>query len=564
MNKPLDKEIEHLRREIASLKKENKILRKKSKEHTFYEDAALDDKLFRMTFENASDGICIIKLEDGVHPKIVNANKVALKNHGYTLEEVKKTSFYDVVLGEAKEKITEGLEKLLKGESLQFEASFVRKDGKKILLEISSRLIHIHDVPYIYFIERDTGEQNKVMEHNKKALEAVQESEENYRLLFYDSPLAIYIANPKGEIIDANKTLLNLLGSPSLKATKQINILKFKPLVDIGYAEKFREALQKGETIRADMFYRSKWGKSAYLSSTIAPIKNNKGVYDRVYTVMEDITQRKIVEKALIKSKEELQKLNSNLKELVDAEVRKNREKDRMMIIQAKQAAMGEMIGNIAHQWRQPLNDIGLTIQDLQDSYEYNEFSEESLKKAVDQVMNRLHYMSQTIDDFRNFFRSDKEKVRFSLSHSIHRSFSLVRASYKNSYIDIIFAINDDIYYKGYPNEFSQAVLNILNNARDVLVERKTKRPLVKVGLEYSGNDIVITIFNNGGAIPNDIIEKVFEPYFTTKEKLRGTGLGLYISKTIIERNMGGSLTVRNVSDGVEFVIILSEKDEND
>jgi len=558
------KEIQRLKKKIVELKDENALLKARINERSTNFNSPAGDELIRLTFDNALDGICIGELNEDGCMRILDVNHAALENHGYTLEEVQNRSLQNFHSKSISDTIAGQISQLLAGKSFSFTSSCLQKNGNEILLEISSRVVRIQGVPYIYIIEKDVTEKQKVINQNKLSLEALQESEENYRLLFHESPLAMYVSNPDGEILDANKTLLNLLGSPSLEATKKINILKFQPLIDVNYAEKYREAYNTGKPIKFDVYYQSKWGKAAYISSTIAPIKNKEGEYDRIYTVMEDITQRKNIEDALIKSKEELQRLNKNLEDIVAEEVEKNREKDRMMIIQAKQAAMGDMIGNIAHQWRQPLNDIGLSIQDLQDSYEFNEFSEEALNSTVEHVMDRLQYMSRTIDDFRNFFRSDKEKVLFSLSHAIHHSFSLVRASYKNSFVNSVLSINKDVFYKGYLNEFSQAVLNILNNARDVLVERKVEKPLVKLSLETKENKIYIKIANNGGEISDEIIDKIFEPYFTTKEKVSGTGLGLYISKTIIERNMGGELSVHNTTDGVVFVIVLDNNVEND
>ncbi|OQX81249.1 MAG: hypothetical protein B6D64_02220 [Bacteroidetes bacterium 4484_276] len=268
-----------------------------------------------------------------------------------------------------------------------------------------------------------------------------------------------------------------------------------------------------------------------------------------------EISERKLAEKSLQDSEEKLRTLNIKLKEKVVLEVAKSREKDRVMLVQSKQAAMGEMIGNIAHQWRQPLNDIGLYVQNIQDKYEYGELSEDALAQTVEKTMDKLEYMSQTIDDFRNFFRSDKNKKKFLLKDSIDKTLSLTEAGFKNNFIEINLYLQDNIYITGYPNEFSQAVLNILNNAKDILVERKIEGPQVKINLSRQEKNVILTVSDNAGGIDENIIDKIFEPYYTTKGKLTGTGLGLYISKTIIERNMMGSLTVRNIKDGAEFKI---------
>jgi PAS domain S-box-containing protein len=231
------------------------------------------------------------------------------------------------------------------------------------------------------------------------------------------------------------------------------------------------------------------------------------------------------------------------------------REKDQMLLQQSRQAAMGEMIGNIAHQWRQPLNALGLKVQQLPLCYDHGEFTREFLVKNVTSSMELIKHMSKTIDDFRNYFRPDKEKVTFYLSESITDTLSLVNASFKDQNIDIeILAKHDAVIY-GYRNEFAQVLLNILNNARDALIEREIKDPRVTITICGESKRAILTVTDNAGGIPEEILGKIFDPYFSTKGPQAGTGVGLYMSKSIIEKNMGGTLTVRNITDGAEFRI---------
>jgi PAS domain S-box-containing protein len=231
------------------------------------------------------------------------------------------------------------------------------------------------------------------------------------------------------------------------------------------------------------------------------------------------------------------------------------REKEQMLLQQSRQAAMGEMISNIAHQWRQPLNALGLTVQQLPLFYDLGEFTREFLEKNVNSSMKLIQHMSKTIDDFRNYFRPDKEKVKFYLSESITDTLSLVNASFKDQNIDIeIIAKHDAVIY-GYRNEFAQVLLNILNNARDALIEREIKDPRVTITICEESNRAILTVTDNAGGIPEENLSKIFDPYFSTKGPQAGTGVGLYMSKNIIEKNMGGTLTVRNIGDGAEFRI---------
>ena len=255
---------------------------------------------------------------------------------------------------------------------------------------------------------------------------------------------------------------------------------------------------------------------------------------------------------------EELQETYLELEMQTEERVRameELREKEQMLIHQSRQAAMGEMIGNIAHQWRQPLNALGLTVQQLLMFYDLGELSRDCLDKSVLQSMELIQHMSRTIDDFRNYFRPDKEKVDFKVREAITNTLSLIEDSFKNQRIGIeVVAKNDPAIY-GYPNEFAQALLNILNNARDALTEREIDDPRVTITICSEEGCAVVTVADNAGGIPEEIICKIFDPYFTTKGPQRGTGVGLFMSKAIIEKNMGGRLAARNIAGGAEFRI---------
>ena len=231
------------------------------------------------------------------------------------------------------------------------------------------------------------------------------------------------------------------------------------------------------------------------------------------------------------------------------------REKDHLLMYQSRLAAMGEMIGNIAHQWRQPLNTLGLAVQDLSLSYELGEFTKELLDSRVDKAMEVINHMSRTIDDFRNFFRPDKQQEPFRVSRVIDNTLSLIGGSFRSLHIRVEVETGTDPVVIGYPNEFSQVLLTILNNARDALSERAPDEPVIRIALHEEQGVTIVTIRDNAGGIPEQILDKIFDPYFTTKGPEQGTGLGLFMAKTIIESNMGGRLTVANSEDGAEFRI---------
>ncbi len=264
----------------------------------------------------------------------------------------------------------------------------------------------------------------------------------------------------------------------------------------------------------------------------------------------------------------ELIEMNAGLEKKVDEEIKLRYQKEQMLVQQSKLASMGEMIAMIAHQWKQPLNAISLTVQDLQDAHEFGELNKESMALSTEAVKQQISFMAKTVDDFRTFLMPSKTPLRFNIKKAIDDIIGMFGTLYKKkSNIDIIVeaaVVGANLTITGYPNEFKQVVLNLINNARDAIVSRAESfgqvmefKGIIKILLSESDDIICVIISDNGGGIPADIMDKVYDPYFSSKSPDAGTGLGLYMSKTIIEHNMGGRLTARNIDNGAEFTIIL-------
>ena len=231
------------------------------------------------------------------------------------------------------------------------------------------------------------------------------------------------------------------------------------------------------------------------------------------------------------------------------------REKELLLIQQSRMAAMGDMIGNIAHQWRQPLNVLGLKVQELGLSFKHGSFSEQLLNDNIAKAMEIVNQLSQTITLFQNFLKSDRGRTPFKVDQVIAKTVSLVEESYRNQKISIDIGSVGEQQINGYPNEYSQVLLNILSNARDAFLEHGVNNALITVCSWAENGKTVVTVTDNAGGIDEGFIDRVFDPYFTTKESGKGTGVGLFLSKMIIEKNMGGRLTVRNVEGGAQFRI---------
>lgn len=237
--------------------------------------------------------------------------------------------------------------------------------------------------------------------------------------------------------------------------------------------------------------------------------------------------------------------LNSALMEI--------QEKEHILLQQSRSAAMGEMINNIAHQWRQPLNTLGLLIQQLEMVSKSGRLSHADVEKSVRDAMAMIQHMSRTIDDFRNFFRPDKTAGDFSLGQSVRDALALMTPSLEASYIKVTLTQSGERSVFGYANEFSQVIMNILTNAKDELVGRNTPSPQITLHIAAEGDEASVIIEDNAGGIPEEILPRLFDPYFTTKSQ--GTGIGLFMAKNIIERSMNGRLSACNSTSGARFTI---------
>ncbi|MDP3301147.1 MAG: HAMP domain-containing sensor histidine kinase [Sulfuricurvum sp.] len=256
---------------------------------------------------------------------------------------------------------------------------------------------------------------------------------------------------------------------------------------------------------------------------------------------------------SLNRQKHELEEYKNNLENRVAQEISKRHEQEGIMLQQSRLAGMGELIGNIAHQWRQPLNVLGLMIVNIEDAYNYGELTKERLEKAVQEASEVIQKMSKTIDDFRSFFEPDKDKISFNLLDAVNDSLSLVKSIFTQEHIEVTVEIDPSLELFAYKNEFSQIMINLFENARDAIIERKITNGKIGIIALSSKEEITVSVKDNGGGIEDKILQRIFEPYFSTKEEGKGSGIGLYMSKTIIEEHHQGKLTVRNNESGAIF-----------
>ena len=237
----------------------------------------------------------------------------------------------------------------------------------------------------------------------------------------------------------------------------------------------------------------------------------------------------------------------------VNEEIEKRRQKEQLLMQQSKLAALGEMLGNIAHQWRHPLTRLSLIIQNFELAAKKNRLTPEYIEKFKNNATLQIKYMSDTIDDFSNFFKKDTKKVDFYPEDIIKDTLKLLEGRLEQNRVEVNVDIINSTKISGYKSEFSQVILNIINNAIDILNERNIENKKINIRINAS----TIEIEDNAGGIPDDIKDKIFEPYFTTKFQSQGTGIGLYMSKIIITQHFNGEFFAYNSKDGAVFVIKL-------
>jgi PAS domain S-box-containing protein len=285
--------------------------------------------------------------------------------------------------------------------------------------------------------------------------------------------------------------------------------------------------LEEGEKVEYKHWIKYK-GHKFYVLTIKSPLFDNKGNIIGIVGVSRDITKE-------FKLQQEIDKKNL------------------MLIQQNKLISMGEMIANIAHQWRQPLNLMGLILQKIELYNERKKIPKNDLHKMVEDASFLLNEMSQTIDDFRDFFNPKRLKEKFNINDTIHKSYYILKPQIDKYKIQFKYNTQKNYFLHGYKNEFFQVIINLIKNAIDVLISDKIKNPKIKITIKDIDNYIYISIIDNANGISVSQQDKIFEPYFTTKEN--GTGLGLYMSKIIIEKHMDGILSVKSDIYGSVFTI---------
>ncbi len=349
-----------------------------------------------------------------------------------------------------------------------------------------------------------------------------------------------------GIIIDVSEAFIDISGYTKDELIGQPHsIVRHPDMTKDIYAEMWK-VIKTGKAWSGSLKNLKKNGTSYWVDARIEPIMDINGNIDSFVAIRQNITD-----------KMELNKLNQELEQRVKQEVERNREKEQQIIQQSRLAQMGEMISMIAHQWRQPLTAISATSSVIGVKAKLGKLDKDAAIELSDKISKYSLHLSATIDDFREFFKSNKEKKETNYSELIQGVLAIVDASMRNQEIELILELKCEESFSTYPNELKQVILNLIKNAEDVLMEMDREKSYIKLATYKEGDDLILQVSDNGGGVPEEIIDKIFDPYFSTKIQKDGTGLGLYMSKMIVEEHCAGKLTLFNNDDGAVFEIRL-------
>jgi PAS domain S-box-containing protein len=375
-------------------------------------------------------------------------------------------------------------------------------------------------------IHKDITEQKNAQDVTKELQTQLRHQNNLLQSILDNAPVGIWLNDTQGVPIMQNRWITN-------------NTQMSKEEI-AACAKTDAEVLQTAQTGVYNEVVTFTDGKKHTVQTIKTKLTDTEGNTLGVVGIGSDITDT-------LERQKQLQTLNEKLQDEVKLQVEQLREKDKILQEQAKLAAMGEMISAIAHQWRQPLNALSINIQNLDYDYEEGLIDEAFIVDFIKRQSQTIDFMSKMIDDFRSFFKTDKTKREFSIRDVVVNVAGLVSAQFANNSIKIEIH-GDDFIVNGYESEMKQVMLNILSNAKDAVIERKIKNGEVVIGISKKMRKLTVT--DNGGGVASYKIDRIFEPYFTTKDHGKGTGIGLFMSRIIIVEHMGATIKGYNVNDG--------------
>jgi len=505
-----------------------------------------EKRKFENLFRHHSAIMFIVDPENG---RIMDANDAAVDFYKYSYAELTSIAIHDInPMGQ--NEIIKRMSQVVNDEVKSFVFQHRKKDGSMVYVEAFSTQIYLEDRTLLFSVVHDITERIKDEEQiriyqeelrviNEELEERVIEEthkriqrEMTFQQLFDSLDFMVAMVGCDHHYIAVNSTYLNHFAKDEKDivghhVSEIIGVEEYKVL------ESIAEKAFNGETVHVERKIYSLDGEEMFIDSTFTPYYNEDNEILGAIVISQNIT--------------EARKLKNDLEK-----------KEQLMIQQSKLADMGSMIGAIAHQWKQPLNVIGLSVSLYEEEHE----GDSGVEELAREINGQVAYMSETINDFRNFFQPSKRKQMFDINEAVNNVIKLLYPKMKTQNINIHLDKDIDAKAYGFKNEFMQVMMNLINNARDAVVEREPKNGIIHIDVKKNNDFVTISLKDNGGGISEELLpDKLFEQYVTSKGD-KGTGIGLSMSKTIIEKYMDGVLTARNIKDGAEFTIMLPIKED--
>lgn len=468
-------------------------------------------KKFKILFEQSNFFALIVNSKGKILE--INQSFSSLLSNENLIDNEKKIWEYSCWMEEEKKWLKNIIENYDEQNKVQKELSLVDSNGNKKVIEL---------ILSSFEIENDKEEYVAI------ALDITNKKEGEHKLkqaykVFENAHDGIIITDANVNIINVNKAFERNTGYLLNEVIGQNPKLLKSDIQDLSFYKNMWEDLIFNNYWEGEIINKRKDGKLYTEILKISTVYNEEKKLVNYIAIFSDISLQKEQE-ILIK------------------------EKEKILYQQSKMAAMGEMIGNIAHQWRQPLSVISVSASGIKLYQEEGLYTKEDLKDFIEAILHSTKYLSDTIDDFRNFYKDDLEKSDFEVKKSIDKTINLLNIEFIKEEIEVIYLSESNLFIHGIENQFLQVIMNILNNAKDVLVEKDIKNRYIFIDLYKKDDKTYIEIQDNAGGVNEDIIEHIFEPYFTTKHKSLGTGIGLYMSEEIVTKQLNGKLFVYNKS----------------
>ena len=465
-------------------------------------------KKFKTFFEQSNFFALIIDFDGKILE--INQSFSSLLSKDETLVKDKKIWDYSCWPDNEKEWLKNIIENITKNQKIQKELNLIDFNNEKKVLE---------------FIFSSFEVDNKI-EYVAIALDITSKKEKEHKLkqaykVFENAHDGIIITDANVNIINVNKAFERNTGYLLNEVTGKNPKLLKSDFQDINFYKNMWRELISNDYWEGEIINKRKDGDFYIETLKISTVYNENKELVNYIALFSDITLQKEQQKLI-------------------------KEKEKILYQQSKMAAMGEMIGNIAHQWRQPLNVISVSASGIKLWIEDDLYSQEDAKDFIEAILNSTNYLSNTIDDFRNFYKDDMDKSDFEVKKIIDKTIGLLKTVFIKEQIKIIYLNEDSLIINGVENQFLQVMINILNNAKDALVENNIEDKIIFIDIYEKENHIYIEIIDNAGGVDEKIIEHIFEPYFTTKHKSLGTGIGLYMSEEIVTKQLDGKIFVYN------------------